>query len=757
MKETGALHMEFIQKIRALQIGKRKTFRRVLLVEILLMLLGIVGLFGRNEVYEYPSEGVTVNTGVYQDNMTIEHISLKPGLYRIQLHYDTDTNMKNFCIIEDDTVRYRMLRNSGEHLYQGLLQKSDNIRVTVTYGGEGSYTITGLTIRETNGLAVIFLFGVVVLSILWKLLYTYVQYDREYSLSAPQKGIHFGLVLLLLFSSLPLLQDAMLSSGDLGYHMLRMMGIKDGILAGQFPVRIAPKWQQGYGYASSIFYGETLLYVGALFRLIGFSYITSYRLFLLFINALTILIAYYSFRKIFEDRYIGFLCTVLYTLSIYRLSKTFICGSLGETLGILFLPLIAYGFYRVFTQNIANKEYRYSWIPLTIAFAGLVQSHLLTGEQVGAFTILLCLILIKKVFRKETFCSLAKTVIYSVLLSAWFLVPFADYMLRGDFTIQHVSGRTIQHRGLYLPNMLFTFFRNGYNVFYADNGMAESQPMGMGIALTVALLLWAGMLFFRKTAHLRKEEKALGNIAGGFAVLAMCMCLSVFPWDKIQSLNGITAMLVSSIQFPNRFLTIATLCAVLVAGVVAKEIRGQYETHGLQLYFAGMIVLTLCSSIYMMDDMLQTCDNYRIYGEEGMGSGYIAGAEYLPYGADAALFWTHDPYAGEMVAITDYHKDGIKIEMYCQNRGDKTEIVELPLLYYYGYRAYDKITGQELTITTSDNYAVCVEVPADYEGTVQVTFVSPWYWRVSEVVSCLSLLGLIAGVAMEKKRERKNS
>ena len=36
--------MEFIHKIRALQIGKRKTFRRVLLAEILLILLGIVGL-----------------------------------------------------------------------------------------------------------------------------------------------------------------------------------------------------------------------------------------------------------------------------------------------------------------------------------------------------------------------------------------------------------------------------------------------------------------------------------------------------------------------------------------------------------------------------------------------------------------------------------------------------------------------------------------------------------------------------------------
>ena len=45
--------MEFIHKIRALQIGKRKTLRRVLLAEILLILLGIGGLYVRNEVYEW--------------------------------------------------------------------------------------------------------------------------------------------------------------------------------------------------------------------------------------------------------------------------------------------------------------------------------------------------------------------------------------------------------------------------------------------------------------------------------------------------------------------------------------------------------------------------------------------------------------------------------------------------------------------------------------------------------------------------------
>ena len=88
-------------------------------------------------------------------------------------------------------------------------------------------------------------------------------------------------------------------------------------------------------------------------------------------------------------------------------------------------------------------------------------------------------------------------------------------MLRGDFMIQHVSGRPIQYRGLYPAHLLFTFFRNGSNVFYSENGMGDSQPMGLGIALVVALLLWGGMLFFRRTTHLRKEEKVLLALIGG--------------------------------------------------------------------------------------------------------------------------------------------------------------------------------------------------------------------------------------------------
>ena len=55
--------MEIIQKIRVLQIEKRRSFRRILLAELLLLLVGIIGLFGKKAVYDYPTEAAAVNTG----------------------------------------------------------------------------------------------------------------------------------------------------------------------------------------------------------------------------------------------------------------------------------------------------------------------------------------------------------------------------------------------------------------------------------------------------------------------------------------------------------------------------------------------------------------------------------------------------------------------------------------------------------------------------------------------------------------------
>ncbi len=397
---------------------------------------------------------------------------------------------------------------------------------------------------------------------------------------------------------------------------------------------------------------------------------------------------------------------------------------------------------------------------MTAGFAGLVQTHLLTCELVGVFTVLLCILLWKRLFRKETFLVLAKAALFSALLSAWFLVPFLDYMLRGDFVIQHVAGRTIQSRGLYLSHHLMTFLHRGGNGFFDATGLKGSDPAGIGAALLAVLLAW---VYFRSRGKLREaldaQEMAFGKVCawlGGFAILASC---AIFPWDRIQSLGGIVQTLVSSLQFPHRFLIIATVLLAALAGTVAKGLWKKGEKAWLAGYCGGLAVLVLCSSVFLLDDILYQSEPLRVYGSNGLGTGYVAGGEYLPYGTDASLFTYHDPIANG-VTVQGYRRDLGAMEMDCENAGSQEGTVELALLYYQGYRAYDTDTGEMIPILDGLNHSVTLVVPAGYQGHVRVAFHSPWHWRVAELVSVAAFVLLLltrGGLPRKKGLLRKSS
>lgn len=748
-----------------LSIWRTKWFRTLLVIEICFLVLGVIGLFGRNAEYVYGQDSIkNIENFEGKSDLYFEEISLPRGVYRVVLDYRTDTYMTNMCIVQNLEAGFKTLCSGGEHLYAGLGQTdfqmwlwadSDAVQIKVSYGGAGSYQVNGLRIYETNALYRIYLFVVLILIAVLNSCILFFQYDKTYEISSEKKNSIWGVLVIILLSSLPLMVDSMVYSGDLIYHLMRIEGIKDGILAGQFPVRIAPEWLNGYGYASSIFYGETVMYIAAFFRLIGFSVVTSYRLFIFVLNGATVLVSYYCFKRMFTNRYIGLCCSALYTLSVYRIFKTYICGSLGETLGVLFLPLIVYGFWRVFAEDYDSPQYKKSWLPLTIGFTGVVQSHFLTGELIGFFTILLCLIFWKKVIRPKTFGVLAQTVIYTVILSAWFLVPFLDYMLRDDFAIQHVAGRRIQSRGLYLAHLLFTFFAAGTNPFFDSAGMQNSQPQGIGISLLVPLLLWIGIVFVQKHRILSERQIGLGKISGVFATMAMCMSLSAFPWDRIQDLSSITATLVSSIQFPNRMLTIATVLLTVVAGVVADWLLLSYGKKGLQIFGGSVAVLLLFSSVYLMNDMMQSANHLVAYNAESIGTGYIAGAEYLPYGTDSSQLVYQEPIAQDYIILDGYEKNGLQVVLGCHNIGVEEGFIELPLLYYRGYCAFDVDSGEPIPVYKGTNNVVGVAIPAGYQGMVEVRFESPWYWHCAELLSVVFFLLLFVGYKLgEKKIER---
>ena len=644
-----------LAKLKGLQLMKKKSFWAMIAIQIVLIVYGIVNLFGHDAVYSYGIENMQKNfgtlqegAGVYADesyaltgNLVDFNISYLPkGVYRVEMEYETDISYVNMCKVSAEQAPYKSFFTNGDHMHEGLqctnfemwlMEDVTGIVVHAAYEG-GSLLIKGLNIYETNALYRIYLFVMILTCCVFNLGYLYYQYDHAYAVSKGKKRAFFGWLVITIMASLPYMVDYIISSGDVGYHLLRIEGLKDGILSGQFPVRIAPKWLEGNGYASAIFYCETMLLPAALLRMIGFTVTTSYRFFMVFINGLTVWIAYYSFSRMFKNTNIGLMCSMLHTLSIYRIFKGITSGALGEAFGIMFLPLIVYGFYRVFTEDCKAKEYKWSFLPLSIGFTGIIQSHMLTCELVGAFTILLCVILWKKVFKKEIFLALAKTVITACLMSLWFVVPFLDYMITGNFTIQNVSARTIQHRGILLSHLFVSYPANGSGLFMDETGMVDSMPIGIGFCLTVVLFIWLYLMFVERKdileqAYLEKSEYTAGVIMSVFAIMAMLMSLNVFPWNRIQSMNQLFATLVSSLQFSNRFLSIASIMLVSLAGIIGTCAVRKGNAFLKNGFFAGMALLTMTTSLYLLTDTLYTGQIVRIYNATGMGYGYISGAE----------------------------------------------------------------------------------------------------------------------------------
>lgn len=753
-----------------------KTFRVLLLTELILLLLSVCGLFGEKEVYTYSLDDMTVRYGVLTDasdgiytdasyettgNMVdFENIALPQGTYRVCLQYETDTDMINGCTVSDVTLGYKSLLTNGDLLYKGLNQTNfemwlfhgtKNLIVHTTYGGEGSMLIKGLTIYETNALAGmrIFIFLLVLAAI--DILFIAFMYDRTYGISTESKTAAAGLIVTIIYASMPVLADYLVSTGDTTFHLWRIEGMKDALLTGQFPVRISSEWQYGYGYAAPIFYGETFLWPAALLRIIGFPVDISYRLYLILISTVTVLVSYICFKKILKSGYLGLFCSALYSVSVYRIHKTYIRGSLGEAMAMMLLPLLVYGFYRVFTDDIEDKNYKFNYIVLVIGFSGLLQSHLLTGEMAGAFTILLCIVMIRKVFRKKTFVVLAKTVIYSLLVSAWFAVPFADYLLTGDFMIQHASGRRIQERGIYPAQLFRTFFSTGDNVHFAETGAYLSDAVGIGMAQVAVLVLWFVLEFFGYTAQMDKKYRKTGRVLALMSSISMVVSLSVFPWDKIQFSNQIAATLVSSLEFPDRLLTIANVCLALLAGIIGKYLLEKKIFYRVG-YFAGIMIIMVCGSGYLLSSIMYQTEFARIYNEEGMGFGYVSSGEYLPYGTDIYELTFRAP-SGEGISVDSYTRNGLTLNIKCKNTTEEDCGMEVPLLYYKGYCAVDKAMNEKMNVYAGNNQAVTVTVPAGFDGEIIVKFVSPWYWRVAEAVSLISVIALTASVLRHRRRK----
>lgn len=400
------------------------------------------------------------------------------------------------------------------------------------------------------------------------------------------------LALLILFGSIPLFIDYIPSgSHDIAFHLMRIEGIREGLQRGMFPVRIQPEWLNGHGYAVSIFYGDLFLYIPAVIRMFGVSIQASYQFYVLLVNTATVFAAWYCFSRM-SDRRTGLFCAALYSLNIYRLTCLYTRAAVGEYTAMVFLLVLLYGFWKVYTRPEDSKEHEKSWITIAFGFTGLVLTHMITCEIAGLFTILICVALWKRTFRKKTFFTLAKAAVSLILLNLWFLVPFLDYMQSGVYLLNASDSYTafrFDERAAFPAQLLM----NTYNVIgdsvKHDPGILEEMPMTPGAALLLIPVVWIALYAGEQNAD--KGEKKKGWFCVFLCGLSLLLTTYLIPYAEIVGLIPVLELPVRSIQFPWRFLAVGgavsdlaclySLCGKMGRRVETESLKSRNLRHRL--------------------------------------------------------------------------------------------------------------------------------------------------------------------------------
>lgn len=569
-------------------------------------------------------------------------------------------------------------------------------------------------------------------------------YNMQGKLSDESKN-HMKVLLLLIFvSSIPLMVNYLFRAHDINFHLMRIEGLKEGLLYGMFPVKIQPGWLNGHGYAVSVFYGDIFLYIPAVLRIFGVSVQTSYQSYVFLVNTATVLIAYYCFRGMSNAK-VGLVCTVVYTLNIYRLVCIYTRAAVGEYTAMVFMPLVLFGLWKIYTLPEESKEHQKSWITVAVGCTGIFLSHMITTEITALFIIIAATVLWKKTFRKKTFLVLCKAAIVTVLLTCWFLVPFLDYMTSGTYSINDPNSYAeylIENRGI----LFAQFFMSDYAAAGASDdiagGVASEMPLTLGLS---APLIFVSCFF---QCHGKKErdesEKKTKYFIMFLCALSFWLTLDLFPYTWLVHKVPILKMFVRSIQFPWRFLTMA---AMLSTYLLLQILKTDWRVSIKKKLFVGILIgLSLCQGVSYTTKCLRSNQPYNIYQAGTLSTFSHDNGEYLPLNSeirvDVGRLFDRLYFDDSTVFVQEWKREKSAIIVSLINSGNEIAQVEVPFLLYKGYHAITD-SGEELLISPGESYRISVSVPANYSGTIRVGFNEPWYWRICEMISLVTLLCLI--------------
>lgn len=542
-------------------------------------------------------------------------------------------------------------------------------------------------------------------------------------------------ILIALFASMPLLFKGIYEGHDLFFHLNRIEGIAAGLREGQFPVRIHSSTLLGYGYAAPQFYPEFFLYLPAAMRNLGVSLAACVRVFEMLINLAAASVCYVSARKLFGSRRIALGASALYTLCNYRIANLYIRTTLGESIAMVFFPLLLWAAYEVLVRD--EKK----WPLMTLAMTGIFLSHLLSTLFAVGLCVAMALLCIKRLIREpRRIFACVKAAILMVLCSAVFLVPFLDSI--GGLISTSVAITASDHV-LRLGAYFVGFPGQTNDLPYEALDFAYTVGVVPGLAIMLGCMILLVRLYAQGN-EMKTAQDRFCRVLLTFGALLLLGATELFPWAWACNLPTPYSTFFMQIQYPWRLVGVAVPMLSL-AGAWGFMREEKHRTMGL----CAILMLCVAFAGYGMQVIVQ---DVPMLEKESFCDTRIEQYEYTFPGTEKGALEPGDviAYQAPEYAVRDYEKRGTKMS-FALDVPKGLSMLELPLLYYPGYRVTDN--GNECrTMLGTNNVIRVLSIREGMDRQIRVWFDEPIAWTVSVYVSAVSFVLLGVLIAGRKRR-----
>jgi hypothetical protein len=384
------------------------------------------------------------------------------------------------------------------------------------------------------------------------------------------------------------------------------------------------------------------------------------------------------------------------------------------------MPLVLWGVY-----EIIKGDYK-KWYILTIAYFLLINTHLISTIIISIITLVFLAIYYKSLVKETVRLKyLALSGITALIACSYFIFPLLEQLFSNTFwmTSKPFFAGEMGLNWRYTVQTIFTYFNHDSNV-------------SIGGILTAMVCL----RFFLK----KKNFPQLKQVDYCVIVAYLCVLLCYYRfWNIFPS--GFTHI----IQFPWRFLPVASFLLAVAGGVYASLLFAKSHISRKALFFLLVSIVSLYGMGYGMDRLYKQ----NILAITALTTDFpktVVGAEYLPEKVPSIKYIEErgdkvaSLHTGTEIDGLARQKDGLSFSL----KTNQKERLELPLIYYKGYRA--ELNSKELEVGESPNGLL--EITACDSGIVNVYYAGTFVQKISVWITLLSLFALIGFIYYKKCR-----